>query len=166
MNHNLDLACERMCRYLNQNGIRAFTAWPDSPRNDPAAPDLVVSLRACQVKPAGFQDYLGERFNASSGLWEDVFGRQAYITFGLDLFAHANDEPKIQHTFDALSRALAADGPPHLQVLEISCGETAFDPNHRLLKRPVQALCSTYLVRSVNPDGSFTDFELLGELSL
>ena len=59
-------------------------------------------------------------------------------------------------------RFLLAGGPPELPVQEFSCGETVYDREARLLKRPAEAVCQAYLCAAEQPGGIFTDFELRG----
>lgn len=161
----LDAIRERMADYLNAQGVEAVTAWPEQARTRRAGPVAVVSLRACQAGPAGFQDYLGERYNEKTGLWEELYGRKAVLTFGLDLYAPAEgDGADLQAAFDALAAALALGGPEGLTVQEFSCGETAYDGQARLRKRPVQAVCQTYLCTAAQPGEAFLEFELRGGL--
>ena len=74
---------QAMADYLNGKGVRAITAWPDAPRAEGEEPVVVVSLRGCRAGPAGFQNYLGERFDEASGRWEERYGKRAELTFGL-----------------------------------------------------------------------------------
>ena len=77
----------QMAEHLNSHGVVAVTAWPDSGRTEEGRVVAVVSLRGCQVGPAGFQNYLGERYDQETGLWQERYGRRARLTFGLDLYA-------------------------------------------------------------------------------
>ena len=77
----------QMAEHLNSHGVVAVTAWPDSGRTEEDRVVAVVSLRGCQVGPAGFQNYLGERYDQETGLWQERYGRRARLTFGLDLYA-------------------------------------------------------------------------------
>ena len=74
-----------MADYLSANGVAAEPAWSGRERTALAGPKAVVSVRKCQVGPAGFQDYLGEQFDKDSGQWRELYGRKAELTLGLDL---------------------------------------------------------------------------------
>ena len=63
MSAGLEGIRQAMAGYLNGKGVRAITAWPDAPRAEGEEPVVVVSLRGCRAGPAGFQNYLGERFD-------------------------------------------------------------------------------------------------------
>lgn len=48
-----------------------------------------------------------------------------------------------------------------------SCGETDYDQQARLLKRPAQLVCTALLVSgSTQEQGEFLDFEIRGERTL
>ena len=90
-------------------------------------------------------------------------GRRTELTFGLDLYAPAETEGEILQTaFDALADALTKGCPQGLSLVEFSCGETVYDREARLLKRPAEAVCQAYLCAAEQPGGIFTDFELRG----
>lgn len=163
MSGGLEQITERMARYLNGKGVRAVTAWPGEARKQLPEPVAAVSLRGCQAGPAGFQDYLGERYNEEAGNWEELYGRRTKLTFGLDLYAEAElGDGEMQAAFDRLAGALQQEGPQGLKVLELSCGETGWDRSGRLLKRPVEAVCQAYLYAVTEPGGVFLDFEIRG----
>lgn len=114
-----------MADYLESRGVAAVTAWPMVPRRE-GGPVAVVSLRGCRAECSGFQDYLGERFNEDTGLWEEVFGKKTELTFGLDLYAgEREDGQKVHEAFDKLAQALIlgrAPGPAGGEVLLRSHG--------------------------------------------
>ena len=111
MSAGLEAIRERMAEYLKGQGVAAVPAWPGAARERQDGPVTAVSLRRCQTGPAGFQDYLGERYNESTGLWEEWYGRQATLTFGLDLYAPAREDGEaLQAAFDALAAALLVYG--------------------------------------------------------
>ena len=164
MSEGLAALREQMAAYLNERGARAITAWPGEERSRWEEPVTVVSLRSCQLGPASFQNYLGERYDQETGLWQELYGRRAQVTFGLDLYApEEGDGAALQQALDTLTQALTQGGPSGLAVQEVSCGETGYDTAGRLLKRSVQAVYDTYLYAVAQPGGAFLDFESRGE---
>ena len=160
-----DLAGPVMADYLNGKGVRAITAWPDAPRAEGEEPVVVVSLRGCRVGPAGFQNYLGERFDEASGRWEERYGKRAELTFGLDIYAPEQGGGEgVQKAFDALAGALLLGGPDGMDLREFSCGATVWDAQRRRLRRPVEAVCAAWLCAAADAGGGFVDFELRGVL--
>ena len=125
---------------------------------------VLVSLRGCRAGPACFQNYLGDRFGQESGCWEERYGKKAELTFGLDIYAPEKEGgDMVQSAFDALAAALLLEGPEGLDLLELSCGETARDGGSRRLRRPAQAVFSAFLWAGGDMEGGvFTDFELRG----
>lgn len=167
MSAGMETIRERMAEYLRGQGVDARTAWPEGARLEEEKPVVVVSLRSCQAGPAGFQDYLGERYNDKTGLREEIYGRRAELTFGLDLYGpRREDGGEIQKAFDELAGALTKGGPDGLAVKEFSCGETEYDQGARRMKRCVQVVCTAYLYAAARPDGVFLDFELRGGIKV
>lgn len=112
---------------------------------------------------AGFQNYLGERYDQDSGRWEERYGKKAELTFGLDIFApEKGDGEAVQRAFDALAGALLLGGPEGMQLREFSCGQTVRDGEVRRLRRPVEAVCTAWLCAVTDAGGAFIDFELRG----
>ena len=165
MSAGLEGVRRAMAEYLEGQGVRAVTAWTAADRQELAQPVAVVSLRGCQAGPAGFQDYLGQRYNRETGQWEERYGKKVVLTLGLDLYGPVKGGGQALHdAFDKLAGALLQGGPEGLAVREFSCGETGYDTGGRLLKRSVQAVCETCVYRVSCDSGEFLDFELRGGL--
>ena len=81
MSGGLENIREQMVDYLKERGVQAFAAWPAGERPVQEGALVVVSLRGCQAGPAGFQHYLGERYDERTGLWQELYGRKAALTF-------------------------------------------------------------------------------------
>ena len=164
MSGGLDGLREKLAALLRGKGLRAVTDWPAEPRERLDAPVIVVSLRGCQAGPAGFHHYLGEQYAREREQWVEVYGQRVRLTFGLDLYAPSRlGEAAIQAALDQLAGACAGAGPEGLDIREFSCGETGYDRDSRLLKRPAQAVCSACLYAVAEPGGAFLDFEIRGE---
>ena len=169
MSMGLERIREKLAEYLTKQGVSAAAAWPVKEREKLTGAVAAVSLRGCSAGPSGFQDYLGERYDADSGQWQELYGRKAELTFGLDLYAPPSlGEEGLQAAFDKLMEALAGGrpsgpGPAGLTLREVSCGETGYDAAGRLLKRSVQAVFDTYLYAVTEPGGAFLDFEIQGD---
>lgn len=154
-------ACMTDC--LRQAGVLAVTAWGPGERKDWREAVVAVSLRACRGEPAGFKDYLGERYNAQAGRWEELYGRKAKLTFGLDIYAPGRDgAAKCQTAFDRVADALQNGGPAGLSLGELSHGEIAYDRELGLFHCPAEAVCGAYLYAVADEGGSFLDFEVRG----
>lgn len=155
---------EQLAAYLREKGVDAAAAWPGAEREKLSAPRAVVTLRGCSAGPSGFQDYLGETYDTDADQWRELYGRKGELTFSLDLYAPAlQGEGPLQAAFDRLLEALSQGGPAGMTLREVSCGQTEYDANGRLLKRSVQAVFGVYLWAAAQPGGAFLDFEIRGE---
>ena len=129
-----------------------MTAWTGRERERLTRPTAVVSVRKCQVGPAGFQDYLGERFDRDSGQWTELYGRKAELTLGLDLYAPEETEGAAMETaLFRLARALVRGGPEGVSIRE-------------LLRRSVRAVCVVCLTGEEEPAAAFSEIEVRGGL--
>ena len=82
MSMGLERIREKLADYLTKQGVPAAAAWPVKEREKLTGAVAAVSLRGCSAGPSGFQDYLGERYDAGSGQWQELYGRKAELTFG------------------------------------------------------------------------------------
>lgn len=164
MSAGLEKVLQAVAGYLSGRGVPAATAWPAGHRQEREEPVVLVSLRGCRVEPSGFQNYLGESFDQESGRWTERYGKKVRLTLGLDIYApEKGGGDMVQSAFDALAAALLLEGPEGLDLLELSCGETALDGGSRRLRRPAQAVFSAFLWAGGDMEGGvFTDFELRG----
>ena len=162
MSAGMEKICRAMADYLSGKGVPARTAWPMTFREE-KGPVVVVSLRSCQAGPSGFQDYLVERYNQETGLWEECFGKQAELTLGLDIYApEGGDGQTVRETFDRLASALILGGPEGLRAEEFSWEEMDYDAQSRRLRGRVRAVCHACLQGIMEGGGAFVDFELRG----
>ena len=161
-------AVEVLCQYLQEQELPARTAWPVGSRPELEAPVIAVSLRGCESAPAGFSGYLGQRLNPDTQAWEERYGKTVKLTFGLDLYAAPGTAPTaLEQVWAALAQACLPPGPKGLEMQTFSCGETDYDRQARLLKRPAQLVCTALLVSgSTQEQGEFLDFEIRGERTL
>ncbi len=156
---------EKMAAFLKAGGLEAVTAWPEQARGQVTEPVAAVSLKRYEGGPAGFQDYLGERYNSQSGRWEELYGKRIELVFGLDLYTGrgAGGEGSLRAAFDKLAERLRSQGPEGLTVRELSAGETRYDQSAGLYHLKVEAICQAYLYAVADEGGTFLDFEIRGE---
>lgn len=160
----LDKIRETVCACLLENGVDAVTAWGKEERKRHTDPVAAVSLRGCEGTRAGFGDYLGERYNSDAKRWEEVYGKRARFTFGLDLYAQSRDgAERCQSAFDKIADALQAADPEGLKLESLSRGEMVFDETLGVFHCPVTAVCGAYLYAVADEEGEFADFEVRGE---
>lgn len=162
----LDEIRERMAVFLRESGLEAMTAWSRETHRKVARTVAAVSLKSVEGGPAGFQDYLGERYNREAGRWEELYGRRVRLTLGLDLYAGrgpGGGEEGIRRAFDMMAERLRGQGPAGLRVTELSAGETGYDQMLDLYQARVEAVCEAYLYAVADEGGAFLDFEIRGE---
>lgn len=148
--------------YLEKGGLRAVTAWSGNPRQRPGKAVAAISLRALESEGAGFQNYLGERYDAERGQWEERYGRRMKLTFGLDLSGAGAED--VRKGLDTLRDLLDQGGPEGMEIQEISAGETAYEEGARRYVCPVRAVIWAWAVVTAWEDGTaFLDFEVRGE---
>ena len=158
---------ERMAEFLRRSGVEAVCAYPDGRRARRTGVVAAVSVRACQGGPEGFRDYLGERYDEATGTWQELYGRRITLTFGLDLCAPREaGAAAVQRAYDKLAEAFQWEGPAGLALQELSCGETAFDREAGLFRRPVTAVCRGFLYAVASEGGTFLDFIVRGEVEV
>ena len=142
----LDTIREERTACLEQAGVRAVTAWSGRSKTNPEEAVVAVSLRGCTGMPGGFQAYMGERYNRETGRWEELYGRRAKLTFGLDIYASGLEGgARCQTTFDRLADAFQEGLLPGLRLEHLQREETLFDKELGLFRCPVQAECDAYL---------------------
>ena len=102
-----------------------------------------------------------ERYDESTGQWQELYGRRVTLTFGLDLYGESAGE--LQTAYDRMAEAFQWEGPAGLALRELSCGETEFDRAAGLYRRAVTAVCQGYLYAVADEGGTFLDFVVRGE---
>lgn len=161
--NGLDRIRECMTAFLQEQGVAALTAWPDGRRVKPDQAVAAVSIRRCEGGPSGFQDYLGERYNGETGRWEELYGKELTVFFGLDLYAgRIGGAAACQSAFDAMANAFQQGGPAGLTVQSFSQGELRYDEGAGLFCCPVEAVCKCFLYAVADEGGQFLDFEIKG----
>ena len=158
----VDDAREQMAAFLRGKGIPAVTAWPDRGRQAVAVPVAAVSLRKVESVPAAFQGYLGEYYDPARGRWEERYGRRVKRAFGLDLYGSRGAE-ELQAAFGRLAEVLES-GAAGGRLLELSAGETEYQRETGLYRRPVEAVYQACFYTAADETDAFLDFEIKGEM--
>lgn len=152
-----------VCRWLNERGIPAAEGWTGQPRPCAEEPVVVVTVQEYTAATAGFEHYLGERYNEETANWEELYGRKVELTLGLDLYAPEREkEAALQDLAQRLAGILTLETPEGLQVGKITCGKTEWDEQQRRLKREMSASCMAWLRAACAEGAEFLDFELRG----
>ncbi|MEG2420072.1 MAG: hypothetical protein RSB55_00875 [Oscillospiraceae bacterium] len=154
---------EAMVTFLKGAGLDALSAWSPTERKKLTGAVVAVSLRGCESTTGGFRDYLGERENKNTGLWEELYGKRVALSFGLDVYCpREGGGGALQEVYDKLAGALQTAAPAGLTVLSLSRGAAGFQEETGLLLCPMEAQCSAYLYAVADEGGQFADFEVKG----
>lgn len=151
---------QALCAYLNSRGLTAVTAWDETPRKRPDGAVAAVSLRALDSGGAGYQNYLGERYDEALGQWVELYGKQVELTFGVELTAATAE--KVLSGLEALGAALDG-GPEGMVPCGWSAGETVYQAESRRYFCPVQARFKAWAAAAAREGETFLDFEVRGE---
>lgn len=150
-----------LAQWLTAGGVSAVTAWGESRRQRPNAALAAVSLRGLEGGNAGYQDYLGERFNEKSGAWEELYGKKLELTFGLDVYAATAGE--VSAALERMGELLGGGGPEGMAPAGFSAGETVYQSEQRRYFCPVQAKFQVWAVAAAREGETFLDFKIKGE---
>ena len=149
--------------FLTEHGVPARTGWSGTERLPLTAPLVLVTLRSYETAHGGFAHYLGERYNEDTAAWEECYGRKLSLSLGLDIYwPETGREKDGQQLLEKLVQVLTLERPEGLGVEQVTCGETLWEEEKRLLKREVTVKCTAWLVAQADADGAFLDFELRG----
>ena len=160
----LDRVREMLAEYLQSQGLHAVTAWSEGARKRHEKPVVAVSLKESRGNGAGFQNYLGERYNEEAGRWEELYGKKLELTFGLDLYGGVEQGAAgCQSEFNALADAFSAGGPEGMRLGMLSCGETEFDQETGMFHCPAELKASAWMYAVAAEDGGMLlDFTVRG----
>lgn len=155
----------KLAAFLAEGGVQALVSWPRERRAGLSGPVVLVSLEELRCGPAGLQDYLGMGLNQVTGQWEELYGRKAELTFGLDILAPSQAGAEAcREAFVKMVSQLQTGRPGGLTVRKLTGGETQYDSKEGLLKMHAQLECEGWLYASGGGAGTFLDFTLRGDV--
>lgn len=152
--------------FLNERGIRAAASWRPERREDGDEPVVLVSLEKLDCGPAAMQDYLGQVLDEDTGMWLELYGRRAKMTFVLDVLARPGVGMKAcRSVFDGLLRVFQREKPVGLSILELKGEEPEYDKKEGLLRLRCRLECTGWLYAAGDETGTFLDFTLRGDVN-
>lgn len=89
--HGLAALRQAMTDYLTAQGVESMTAWPKDRVGALTAPLAVVQVKEVEAGSAGFQNYLGQRYDAESRRWTEAFGQKVSVKFLVTLYSPRQD---------------------------------------------------------------------------
>ena len=112
------------------------------------------------------QDYLGQVLDEESGMWQELYGRRAKVTFVLDVLARPGvGMQACRSTLDELLRVLQREKPVGLSVSELKGEEPEYDEKEGLLRLRCRLECSGWLYAVGDGADTFLDFTLKGDVN-
>lgn len=163
----LALLRETMTEFLQNQGIRALSAWPRAERTARTAPLAVVRVKEAEAGPAGFHRYLGEVYDETARVWTETYGCALTVNFGLALYSlEARGEEGCRDLLDQVAEALQRGGPAGLTLEKWSVGEIAFHRDSGMFRGEMTVRCRAVLTEKTDGDGVFQTFEVKGGMEL
>lgn len=157
---------ESMRAFLTENGVPVMTAWSREGRRRVDRPMAVLDILSFQAEPAGFRNYLGDRFDEVSQSWQELYGQKAQVVFGLTVYSPAQaGVDGCQTVLDGLAQAMGEHGPGGLVAREMSWGPVSFEESLDAFRCEVKADCGALLYAVTDEQGTFLDFEVKGRLT-
>ena len=89
--HGLAALRQAMTDYLTAQGVESMTAWPKDRMGALTAPLAVVQVKEVEASSAGFQNYLGQRYDAETRRWTEAFGQKVSVKFLVTLYSPRQD---------------------------------------------------------------------------
>ena len=89
--HGLAALRQAMTDYLTAQGVESMTAWPKDRVGALTAPLAVVQVKEVEAGSAGFQNYLGQRYDAETRRWTETFGQKVSVKFLVTLYSPRQD---------------------------------------------------------------------------
>ena len=158
---------QAMADHLTQEGILAFYVWPKKAKTVVKEPVVVVHVSEIAAEAAGFQNYLGEEYNAVGRVWTERYGQKATVKFLLDLYSPLDlGEEGCRVLLDQVALTLQKEGPAGLRMEKWSMTEPAFEEKSGLFRGKVQAVCRCLLVERQGETGVFDGFEVKGGVTV
>lgn len=114
---------------------------------------------------AGFQNYLGQRYDAETRSWTEAFGQKVSVKFLVTLYSPRQDgERGCRALLDRVAEAFLRGGPEGFAVEKWSVGETGFDRESGSFRGKIQAICRGMLTAVTSESGALVGFRVKGEV--
>ena len=121
--HGLAALRQAMTDYLTAQGVESMTAWPKDRVGALTAPLAVVQVKEVEAGSAGFQNYLGQRYDAETRSWTEAVGQKVSVKFLVTLYSPRQDgERGCRALVDRVAEAFLRGGPEGFAVAGAICG--------------------------------------------
>ena len=162
----LDSLHGALAGFLEERGVPAMACWPEGRRKRLEGPAVLVSLKQMECRPAGLQDYLGEKLDEDSGQWKELYGRRARLVFALDIIAPPGTPAgACRSLFEQMVKVFQTHKPEGLTVQEMTAKELEYDEQEGLVRLSSELGCDGWLCAWGDETGTFLDFTLRGDVN-
>ncbi len=154
---------EAMAAFLENQGVRALSAWPREGRKRYDVPLAVVSVKQVEGEAAGFGGYLGQVYDSATRTWREACGQRVNVLFALALYSpETAGEEGCRVLLDQVVEAMQRERPGGLTVEKWTMGETAFQQASGMFCGQLQLRCRGLLMAKEEDTGAFLGFEVNG----
>lgn len=156
-----------LAQCLSGAGLAAVSAFEEERLKRYAKPVVVVGARRVSVERTGLLDYLGERYDESSGSTVEVYGRTMKLTLSLDVYSpREKGASEGEAAAEAATQALTAALPEGLRTEELSWEQTAWDKDSGMFRLAGTAsFTALFTAQAKEDDAVLTKFILRGAIS-
>ncbi len=158
---------EMLTAFLTAKGVKAQEAFPERARGRLTKPLVVAGIQSLVAEEAGFQNYLGDRYDEALHRWEERYGQKTEVRIFLELYSpRSQGEKGLRELMDQLAQAFSQEGPAGLWVKELSFGKGSYDRESDLFQAEGDVLCEGLLYSAQDEEGSFLSFEVRGGITV
>lgn len=160
----LDSVLTAVCRTLEEKGIRAFRAYPESAAELEGGAVIAVGAEMCKCESAGLGDYIGLREGRGGETDAELYGRRLELCISLEVFSPF-DGDGTAGCFEQAARIeeLLSALPSGLSCQRLETGEVTADGELFCFRCRNLMYCTAFMVaESVGGDEEFLDFKLKG----
>lgn len=164
---DLAMLRESMTEFLTEQGLRALSAWPQEARTARTAPLILVRLGQAEAGAAGFDQYLGQRYDQPTRTWTEAYGCALEVTYVLTLYSpEETGEVGCRDLLEQVAALFLRGRPGGLPVTGWSMGETAFHRESGMYRGDLRVRCRAVLTQEDSGDQVFRGFDVKGEIVL
>lgn len=166
--NELDTILDAAAAALGEStGMTVMKAYPAGAKHRFAAPAAALCVRTGTACAAGFGEYLGERFDETTGGTVETYGKRLDITLGADIYSPNDGTYGADGCIAAVSGVISASAalPAGIRVKKFTCGEVKFDTATGMFVCAVDIECSCMMYAERTGDEEISAFTLKGEIT-
>jgi len=146
---------------LNDAGIMALEAFPDSPAKEYSGPVATVAVGAAEGRCLGFCNYLGEYYDQTAGTVRELYGKQLEGDILVDI--RAERAADCESGCEAAAEVLLGGLPVGIRPGELRWEALQWEKTTGLfLRRGILRVQAVFVAESGEDGETFLDFILKG----